>query len=337
MKMFLAKSSDILKMSLKLFVALAILYWLISNNKLDFRLVIESFRHPSYFIIGLILFSLQIILGAVRWRTILQTKTHDLPLIDVLRIQWIGQFFSMVLPGAVTGDLVKIGYLSSYLKHHCKDHQISKNFLFLSIFIDRLTGLLSLLFMAGISSLFFHQKLIALNPILEKVMQVNFLLLGLSCLLVTSFYLPKKLQFFIKKCLPFEFLKNSLDTLWEVGSYKKSLVLVIFLGLIGHLFSAAAFWIINTPFFESPIRPEYLLSLLPLAQVAIAVPISPAGLGVGHAAYERIFHFIGHSNGASLFNVYWVGMFLINILGLFPFILSKKKQSDKNPEGELAS
>ena len=104
------------KLLVKILFAGAILYWLVSQDKLDFRLVGKSFQNPVLWFTCFIILALQNVVGAIRWRLILKTKNVEFSLLEIVRIQWIGQFFSVVLPGAVTGDLVKIGYITSLKK-----------------------------------------------------------------------------------------------------------------------------------------------------------------------------------------------------------------------------
>ena len=55
----------------------------------------------------------------------------------------------------------------------------------------------------------------------------------------------------------------------------------------------------------------------------IAVPISPAGAGVGHVVFETLYREVGLSQGANLFNLYFLINFSINLVGIIPFLLTK--------------
>ena len=304
---------------LKVAAAAVIIYWLVSQNKLDYGLVVLSLKNPITWAFCFAILCFQVCLGAFRWRIILKTRIPSISFLDILRIQWIGQFFSVILPGAVTGDIIKIGYIKNVKK------DVSAKFLLLSIFIDRLVGLNSLLLLAGLASFFFYNDLLELNPILKNVVYINICLFLGSCLGLSFFFFNKKLQEKIKTLVPFKKLRDFLEDLWSFNKYKKELFQTILISTGAHVIAIATFWGINIPHFETAINPKYLFSLIPLGFVAVALPISPAGLGVGHAAFERLFHFIGHTNGASLFNVYWVLMLTVSLCGFFPFIFSKKK------------
>ena len=188
-----------------------------------------------------------------------------------------------------------------------------------------MAGLNALLLLAGISSAVFYRDLVALNPLLKNVIYINiFLFLG-SCGVIAVFFLNKNIQKKIKSLIPYQKINELLETIWSFSDHKKEMLEILLISAITHVMMIACFWIINLPFFEKDIKLEYLLSLIPLGQVAVALPISPAGLGVGHAAFDRLFHYIGHTNGASLFNVYWVVLFASNLCGVLPFLFSKEK------------
>ncbi len=309
-----------LKLLLKLLFAVGILYWLVSQNKLDYSLVIRSLKSPVLWLSCFILLLFQICLGAVRWRIILKTQMKEISLKEVLRIQWIGQFFSVILPGAVTGDLVKIGYVTALKKN------VSKKFLLLTIFIDRLVGLNALLLLAGLTSAIYYRELVELNPLLKGVIYVNiFLFLG-SCGIMFVFLLNKKLQLKIMSLVPFKKVNDILEMIWSFSSFKRDMLKAFLISVFAHVVTVGSFWLINLQFFEKSIELKYLLSLIPLGQVAVSIPVSPAGLGIGHAAYDKLFHFIGHSNGASLFNVWWVVMFMANLCGVLPFLFSRSPE-----------
>lgn len=311
---------SVLTFLFKILFAFFLLNWLISQNKLDTKLVLLTFNNPLHLIFCLSLLLFHVFLSALRWNILLKTKKILIPFREVLKIQWIGQFFSIVLPGGVTGDLIKIGYISSIQKSY------SKKTLLLSIFIDRLAGLYSLLVIAGISSYIFYDNLITYNPLLKSVIFINAALLIFSSFALIFFFLNLKHQLKIKSVFKSKKMDTLLDSIWDYSLHKKEMFYCLLLSPLIHFLVIGAFWVINFPFFEKPIELKQLLSIIPLGQVVTALPISPAGLGVGHFAFERLFHFIGHSNGASLFNVFWILVFSVDLLGVIPFIFSKNRK-----------
>ena len=68
----------------------------------------------------------------------------------------------------------------------------------------------------------------------------------------------------------------------------------------------------------------------PIGMVATVVPLFPGGLGLGHASFEVLFQQFGLSDGANIFNMYFMMMLMFNLLGVFPYLFFKK-----DSEGEL--
>ena len=79
------------------------------------------------------------------------------------------------------------------------------------------------------------------------------------------------------------------------------------------------------PYFAQAIPFKFAFTFIPLGFVAIALPVAPAGMGVGHAIFGTLFSYFNIDNGASLFNLYFVAMVMINLLGVIPYLMSGKR------------
>lgn len=85
---------------------------------------------------------LLITLLAARWLIFLRRQNIALPFKDVLALTWGGQFFNSVLPGSTGGDLIKI-YQVCRLTPNRKAAATS------TVFVDRLSALISLVLLSG--------------------------------------------------------------------------------------------------------------------------------------------------------------------------------------------
>ncbi|MNL45250.1 hypothetical protein D3C87_1678810 [compost metagenome] len=77
-------------------------------------------------------------------------------------------------------------------------------------------------------------------------------------------------------------------------------------------------------FQEAPLKTFFLVA--PLGFMATAIPISPAGIGVGQAAFYFLFNlYIGKETevGPTAITAYQVGSFLVSLAGAF-FYLRRK-------------
>ncbi len=291
------------------------------QKKLDFSLVGKAFNYPLACLSVLLLLLGQLFLSTFRWYILLRIKSSDLRFSKVVGIQWIGQFFSMTLPGSITGDLIKIGFA------HSTNKNLSKKYLFSTVLLDRIIGMTSLFFIAGVVSLFFFKELTALEPFFENIIYINMFLFAGSFGFLNLFFINIKWQYKILKFMPYHKLKLLLETLWTVSEKKKDVLKALLVSLLIHFISIISFWIINLPFFEKKIPLHYLATLIPIGHSAVSLPISPAGLGVGHAVYAQLFQYLGHGNGASLFNVYWVMTALVSLLGVIPYLMMRSSNS----------
>jgi glycosyltransferase 2 family protein len=97
---------------LKFIVTVGLLAWLLS--RVDFGAVISEVRKVSSatFAIVAILILAQALIAAVRWHYIMRYLSVAIPFSQTLQVFWIGLFATVVLPGSVTGDGVRMWMLS---------------------------------------------------------------------------------------------------------------------------------------------------------------------------------------------------------------------------------
>lgn len=315
-----------LKTILKFAFAIALLYWLASSGKLDFSLVSKSIHAGPQWLITMVLVLVQILLCAFRYKLLLETKTKKpLKFFDILRLNYIGLFFSSVLPGAVTGDIIKL----TYIRKLCPD--FSKTFLITITLLDRIMGLTGLLFLAGVFSLAYYNEVTALSPRLAHVITINLFLFAGAAFFLTVLVSPRRLQLNILHFLGriplvgrkiegvfaqlFALRENRIDVL-------KSFLLSVAVQFIAIL----AFWIIASPFLEKDLPFQYAFTFIPIGQITMAIPISPGGLGVGHVLFANLFSMVGINNGASLFNLFYLCSLLNNSVGVIPYLMINKNK-----------
>lgn len=309
---------------LKFGLAAALLGWLLNSGKLDFKLLASLKQHPIGLLMALVLSVTNFGLISYRWRSILKARsTGHIPLTGMLKITWIGQFFSSVLPGSVSGDLVKILYIQKF------ESNLSKQFLFASILIDRLMGLSGLILLVGLSSLCFSGHILENAPAMEPLLKFNYLLvlavvISLSLFMYWHDFIRTILISFQKKFLPGLF--SRLISLWDdLVMIKSKMLKAVALSVVIQFIGVVIFWSLIFPFVGEKMDFVQALAFLPLGLMTLALPVAPSGLGVGHAIFQKLFEFSGIENGASLFNVYFVVTLCVNVLGVIPYLLSKRK------------
>lgn len=316
-----------LKVFLKFGFALGLIYWLVNSGKLNFNILLDVAKDPTRLGIAFIGLFLVLVLGTFRFQLILDHKMdRKIKFSKILRYSWIGLFFNAVLPGSVSGDIVKIFYIKE------EDKTLSNRFLFASILIDRFVGLFGLIIILGLFTLINYSQLSALSVDIKKLLDLNLILFyGVIISLVSLFYfqnLPHLVSNPVKSLPLFKIIVPKVLNIWDsLCEFKHRMVALTLISILIQGMAVILFWYIVNPFSEGNFPFQFAFSLIPVGFVAIAIPIAPSGLGVGHAVFDTLFGYIGIKNGADLFNIYFFVLLAINLLGAIPYLSNKPKKS----------
>ncbi len=323
---------DWLKMALKLGLAVTIVIWLLRSGKLDFSLINQSFREGYAWLFGLMILVFQDCISSFRWRWLLTANSNKkFPFQDMIRVTWIGLFFNSFLPGAVTGDFIKLLYIRDL------DKDMSKTYLVTSVLLDRILGLIGLLIILGIGTLISYNEVVGLSPQMAGLIKFNLLLFAGALGFLVFLFAPRKFQetlLSLTNYIPIigEKIHKTLESVWIIGDNKLVLFKCISTSIVLQLLNFGAFYVLSSPFYSTPLDIATLITIIPIGFMAVAVPISPAGLGVGHVIFDKLFGFVGIAGGANFFNLYFVALVFVNSFGIIPYLLSGKKHSLEEAE-----
>ena len=311
--------------TIKILIAAGLIYWLISSGKLDFKLLMGLRNHLAAVFIAILLSLFNLILVSLRWETILGARSKvKLTTSGLFKVSWIGQFFSSVLPGSVSGDLVKILYVQKI------DKSFSKKFIFASILIDRVMGLCGLILLVGMSSILFGEKIVLNAPALAPLLKMNYVLTGVVLFSFILFlFFHNFIRYFLVKFESFAFkgILQKIILLWDDLVLIKSRILkAVGLSLLVQFFGVLIFWSLIQPSVDGQMNFIQALAFIPIGLMTLALPIAPSGLGVGHAIFQKLFELLSISNGASLFNLYFVVTLSVNLLGVIPYLMTKPQE-----------
>lgn len=317
-----------LKKSIKFFtkfgLAISLIYWLVTSGKIDFNLLATVFRSPLNIAIFISVMLFVIFLTSLRWKIILEQKSNSkLSVFPIFKLSWIGIFFNSVLPGAVSGDLIKVFYVKDVTP------ELSKKFLFTSVFFDRIMGLFGLITVGGFFSIINYKPLSILSPSIKKLMHINILFFLIVIASIAILFVAKDLPHAIAK--PFRDIKiignivRKLEVIWnDLCLFRNKILIILAYSIAVQGIAMILFWFIVHPYADGDFPFAYTFSLSPLGFISIALPIAPAGLGVGHAVFQNLFELFGIKNGASLFNIYFFLVIITNLTGAIPYLLHKK-------------
>ena len=136
------------------FTLLGLLFWLIRNQISEIWETIYR-CDKKFVIIAICVMFGQAVMLAYRLKMIFQDENLYIALWDSLKLTLIGYFFNNFMPTTVGGDIIKAHYAS--LSKHIKGEKLQY---YASVFIDRVIGLYTLLFIATMALAFNWEKLL---------------------------------------------------------------------------------------------------------------------------------------------------------------------------------
>lgn len=329
---------NIIKLVLKFGFAFALIYWLVQSGKLNLSLLGEIFNYPGRLAFAFFGTIIIILIVAFRYKLIIEHKTAlKIPFINIIKYNWIGMFFNAVLPGSVSGDLVKIFYIKQ------EDENLSNKFLLGSILIDRVVGLFGLIIVLGVFTSINYSQLSGFSNELKNLLELNLLLfIGVLMSLLSLFFfpnLPEKIAKPFEKLPVFEKVVPKAVSTWKsLCDFKHRMLLLTGVSIFIQSAAIFLFWYVVSPFaLGSDFPLQHAVSLIPIGLISIAIPIAPSGMGVGHAVFDTLFGYIGVSNGADLFNIYFILVLTVNLIGAIPYLSNRSRKIDMEKLEEINS
>lgn len=233
--------------------------------------------HPGAMALSLVLVGVTILLGVIRWRMVLEVQGLHLPLRRAMGITFVAQFFNSFLLGSTGGDLIK-AYYAARETHHKKTEAV------VTVFVDRLLGLWSMLLFAALmmlpnlNLLFTHEKLGACAVLILSMLVACTVVLGVAFWGGLSKRFSKA-RGLLRKLPKGELLERSLDSCRQFGRHRafalKSVALSMALNAVCVL---QVITLANGLGLTIP--PVALFVMVPIIICISALPITPSGLGV---------------------------------------------------------
>lgn len=242
--------------------------------------------------IALVAYFVGVGISAFKWKLLLPAQRLNV----LFRLTLVGQLYSMVLPGQIAGEAVKAYRLG-------KGHTDAEN-VAASVMLDKLTGLLSLIFIGALGALSTHT---ALGYSL-KVSSVGLFLLGTLGLFSLAWpgfrsQLFRLLDFFERRyafAAPLTVRLKFFFTAWQ-AYLSKPIVLLgsFFLGVAYQLVHISILIFLSHRFGFSISLYDWMWIFMGVS-LAVLLPISLGGLGVREGAFVSLLHYFGIASSAAL-------------------------------------
>ena len=280
-------------MLLQLFVTAAGL-WYVFHDPQRRAQIADALRHVSlsWVLLGWICYSVVEVLATVRWQILLRIQGIRISWLRAGAIVIIGLFFNQFLPGGVGGDAMRLYFVFKL----APGRKIGAT---PSVAMDRVLGLLTLLFLAGMSLSLRFNALTRSSSSLH-IVYLALALLGASFVFVVLlFWLASAgLLSELPKVTPFR--KVIIESGEALRRYRTHLVTMAFAFLItvaAHLAYYTSYYCAGESLHASAGHAASLadiLSIMPLIDTIVSVPISLGGVGVRETLFQELLGNLSH-------------------------------------------
>lgn len=315
----------------KLVFAIGLAGYLIWRGDIAWVPIQASLNRWQYSFLAVLLLAMTPLGQLWRWQSLLRASRLHLPTREVFSYLMVAKFLNMALPGYIGGDVIRGFYVSrrtSGTGAAAGEDAIAgvahrASTVLPSIVFDRMAGLLPLFALALLGALLgFWYSL----PVHLLLFVASFAAAGLLAALGIfwqAYRRPEPPIFLVRSSEKFR-LHPLFSALYE-GSHQyvhnpKLIRTVLGISFLSQGLILTSFVLLGSALgLKIPIISYFVL--VPLGLMVTAIPISPAGLGIGQVTFLGLFQMAGTAQGANLFTLYMASSVLVNMSGalLLPF------------------
>jgi uncharacterized protein (TIRG00374 family) len=255
----------------------------------------------------------------LRWYILVRAAQLPFRFRDALRLGFVGYFFNLLIPGAVGGDLVKAVLLAR--------EQERRTVAVATVMVDRLIGMIGLVWLAGAVMLIFRTQ-IAASPELRGIARWVLVVVTVGTLvpfllLWRRVYGSRAAHWLRKVPMVGRVWMEMSTAMVTYGERWRALLLCVLLSMVCHCAYVTALWCGGLALAKAPPVAAHAL-VTPLALMAGAVPLTPGGIGVAEAALDQLYTFVGvpAANGLFMMLAFRAMQLVLALIGLWIHLLT---------------
>lgn len=238
-----------------------------------------------WLVLSFSLHALGLLISARRWQILIHAQGDRVPLGFLVQSYLVSNFFNLFLPTRFGGDIVRIWDGSRYSKSLVKSSAI--------VLVERLTGIIVLLFFAVAASLI-RLDMTQKYPIIWIALALG--VAGLCCII--GFFLPLT-RSLLNKIPDRGFLKKFKNKIFEFRQVvlvyrekKRAFGMALFWAFFLQVNVILHYFLIGKAF-HLPIPLVDYFIFMPIVLLVLTIPITLGGLGLREFLYIEIFKLYG--------------------------------------------
>jgi uncharacterized protein (TIRG00374 family) len=269
-------------------------FWYVFHDPQRRAQIIAALQHArlSWLVLGWLCYSAVELLGSVRWQILLRIQGIRLSWVQVGAMVMIGLFFNQFLPGGVGGDAMRLYFLFRLVPR-------KKVGATLSIVMDRFFGLLSILFLAGVTFAL-RFKWLTHGGISLHIIYLAAALLGAGLAFVVLFFWLVKAGLLrrLPKATPFrQPVIQSGRALLRYRAHLNAMAFCFLITVVSHVAYYTSFYCAGRSLRVASGHAATfadILSIMPPVNTITSIPISIGGAGVRETLFQELLGNLAH-------------------------------------------
>lgn len=281
------------------FIAYGLIYITINTTGANvWEEIIKANRFLLIF--SLIFYGGLLYLTVERLNILLDVQNIQLLRWDLVKLTMVGNFFSLVIPGPVSGDLIKMIYLANQVESKKTESMIT-------VFMDRVIGILGLLVVSAAMILLFLPRF---GNIGTHYQYIKLAILGLGLvsifgiliffLLLEKSHRKSKVIGMIYKFLfrkspkkILSFIDRIIDALELYRNSKKTILKALLLSILIHIGGGVNLFVIGRSVGEIIVNFSDYMLISQVGNLIALLPITPGGVGIRDIGAAVIMKMLG--------------------------------------------
>jgi uncharacterized protein (TIRG00374 family) len=309
-------------------VASGLIYWLVHTKKITAEPFLKIASTPWLipFVLGINL--LLVFVNNYRWMLLLRGQKIKTSAKQTIPLTFIGIFFNLAMPGSVGGDVIKAYFIT-------KEKPGTKVKAATSVLMDRVVGLYAMALIAGVAVIAGLQRILVVHQLQVLALFIAALVLGFTVFFIFGFSGTVRTHRLTHKFLETvpagKTIEKIYDAIHAFKEGKKQFVAGIILSIFVQGTNIIALYILARALNYNSVGLSGFFFIIPLGLIATAIPISPAGIGVGQAVFLALFTWYQGTQtdlGPTLITITQVAQASISMIGAVFYLLRKNPTSE---------